>query len=249
MTILVTEIHAPLDLTKATIVFVADSKVTSNGKHHSQCAKILKVPYLRAAVGFFGLAEINGESTASYLNNFITRNTSITELGKWAHALKDSLAASIGRTVLSANRIGLHFCGFNKDDLPEFWFLTNIPGMEGHLYSAPLPEIAIKEHFLTSDIQAHLENGATNKLKEPMHQVYRNGDPRVHGYATIIDDLIRGLLQHNDFRKPRAVKDYLEIVKMKMEIMCKIYSTLAINSCIGTPIKAFAFNKRKGFIE
>jgi hypothetical protein len=248
MTILITEIYTPKDLTQATIVFAADSKVTRNGKHDSQCSKIFRVPYMKAGVGFFGLAEINNEQTASYLTNFINNNTSITSLNEWAEALKKDLQRKIGSNDLACNRIGIHLCGFNKDNLPEFWFIRNISGMDGHQYLNPLPDIKIDEQFLARDIPTYLEDGSTNMVKEPRYQVYRNGDTRVDAYAKALDCVIDGLCRHDDFKKPKGIEDYLEIVKLKIEIMCKIYKKLAKNPLIGTPIGAFAFDSNGNFV-
>jgi len=250
MTVLITEIHVPHDLRKATIVFAADSKVTKaeNGKHSAQGCKIFRIPYLKAGIGFFGLASFNNMQMASYLTNFINRNTGAGSLKEWAHLLKDNLNKAIGSQTLAKYGIGLHLCGFNAEGLPEFWFLTNIPGMTGHLYAKPSNHISVREDFLSSDSKKILLEGSQTIVKEPVWQVYRNGDTRVHALAfEKLDEIIKSLLSFEDFKNPKTVDDYLEIVKLKMDIMCKIYSKLANCSLIGTPINAFAIDCKGRF--
>ena len=65
---------------------------------------MFRIPYLKAGVGYFGLAQLtNQEFFSSWLPNFINNNSDVTSLGKFAESLRDALNRVVNRALLSRN--------------------------------------------------------------------------------------------------------------------------------------------------
>ncbi len=130
MTLLLTEIHAYKDLRNSTIVFAADSRLSSSGKYRGQAKKIFKIEYLNAGIGYFGLAEYkigtNKYSISEILRNFINNNSNLQTIGEFSKALNDELNSKIPTEIKKKNKSGFHIAGFNAEALPVFWFIQNI---------------------------------------------------------------------------------------------------------------------------
>jgi hypothetical protein len=57
MTILANELRINQSITNVTLIQMADRRITRGGKFDSNRRKVFEIPYLKASVGYFGLAQ------------------------------------------------------------------------------------------------------------------------------------------------------------------------------------------------
>ncbi|MGA8142252.1 MAG: hypothetical protein WB948_16390, partial [Desulfobaccales bacterium] len=102
MTLLLTEIHWKDNLLNSFIVFAADRRISRpNGKRLGERKKIFEVHYLRAGIGYFGLADVPKKGSAEpepmsdWLLRFIRKNSSLTNMELFANNLANNLNSEI----------------------------------------------------------------------------------------------------------------------------------------------------------
>ena len=232
MTLLATEIHRHESTTDAVIVFAADQRISRGGARDSEHPKIIRIPKLRAGIGYFGLAEIPRRSgrqpMAEWLQEFLGMAMAST-----LEDLAVELARSLNQTISDEWRLtqqsGFHLCGFAETNRPEFWYIRNV---DDTLEQNPVGRYDAREDFQARD---------AGVLPEGAIQIYRNGDIRAHVLAwERTDDAFGGLLGTPDFRTPRTTAQYEEWVRFKMETITAFYETFSRQSIIGRPIDVFS---------
>lgn len=240
MTLLVNEIHVAADLNRTLIVQAADRRITVKGKFHSNCRKLFKIPYLRAAVGYFGLAQVNRtELFSSWLPNFINRASDAPTLEVFAKRLHEQLNRSVDKRFLARNASGLHVCGYGACSYPELWFIRNISGMERHHYKRFEPDYEISEDFLARDARNVGFDGLDPHVSTSFRQYYVNGDIRAfHAAWRRLDDLLEQMFAQPDFESPKCPDDLVQIAEWKMKVIASFYNEFASKKIIGTPIDA-----------
>lgn len=144
MTLLINDICTAGDLRNGYILTVADRRISypkdsdgcyPNPQHHH---KIFKIPDLNATVGYFGLAEypyaINDKyfPLSEWLKTFIGDNRSIKTIEEFARCLCKKLNSSMARKYIKGQESGFHICGYNDNDIPEFWTVYNLK--TGHIF-------------------------------------------------------------------------------------------------------------------
>lgn len=238
MTLLATEIHNHDDPQNAFIVFAADRRITlKNGKYGGTRKKIFEIPWLRGAIGYFGVAEAveHGKRLPmqEWLQGFIRRSVGCTSLKELATALARELNSAVPQLWQRTEVSGFHLAGFTDADLAEFWFVRNI-GDDGR---PTLGSYQCREEFQRRDV-AHLQFGAA--------MIYRNGDIRAHVAAwKELDASFGSLLQGPGFRRLRKAKDYSEWVRFKMEVVAHFYKKFHPQPVIATPIDVLVIPDRK----
>lgn len=222
MTILLTEIH-PFEPTPY-ILFGSDGRISRNGKAAGVASKLLLLQRLRAAIGYFGLAEVGNKAMYQWLSEWCTKSQS-NDMASFA----DDLARELNRTVPEEIRrsyiSGFHISGFGKNNEPEFWFVRNVEDDRTTIK----PIYSAREDFK----RQHRE-----LLIKGQHQIYRNGDIRAHVIAwERLDKALAPLLTFPDFKAITMPEDYGRWTKFKLQIVASFYRRFCHQSIIGSPIE------------
>src|SRR5713101_1322012 len=134
MTLITNEIYMLDGFRRTLLVFAADRRITFPDGTHVARRKLFPIRYLDAGISYFGLAEVfpagKKRYLADWLDNFIRNHSGIKTLKAFAFQLRDDLHTVAPPAVLSTNASGFHICGYNAQGLPEFWYLSNIGGMD-----------------------------------------------------------------------------------------------------------------------
>lgn len=249
MTLIVTELHATKDLRESTIFFTADRRISRKGKRRSTERKVFRVKYLNAGIGFFGIATVfpsgKKSSTSSWLKQFVDSNHAVSNMRDFAHKLRKELDLVLPEDVKTSYPSGFHLAGFNENKLPEFWFITNIGNFSNWEYSQFKNRFYVSENFLNRDARSFGYNGRSSKVKEPFAWIYRNGDVRAHELAwKNLDEMLYKFLTFPDFEKINTIKKFENLIKFKMQIICRLYKKYCKRSIIGTPIDVFSIKPK-----
>jgi hypothetical protein len=251
MTLILNEIHLLRGLEETLIVAAADRRVSKpDGSYDSTRRKLFHIPYLHGTIAYFGLAEVypnvRPQFMSEWLPCFIGRHSSISDLESFANTLREELTRVVPAKILEINPSGFHICGYDKAGNPDFWYLSNIGGLQDFKYTNLNSQYAPPEsHFLGRD--APREFGWDGK--DPLSagngvQTYRNGDFRAHVAAwEELDSILSRLLQFPDFKSPRTLREYGEYVKFKLEIVAYIYRKWARKQIIARPIDVFVLTR------
>lgn len=246
MTLLLTEILCLDGLAHSCIVFAADRRITQNRKYAGNRKKVFQIPYLRAGVGFFGLAEVpkktKKQPMSDWLVRFIRRNSNLKSLQGFAIALTDSLNKDIPANCRQIYVSGFHVAGYNSSNMPEFWYVRNVK--DDRITITGVYEA--REDFLRRDATALGYDGQNPRsVQTGLVQIYRNGDIRAH-VATWerIDEGLGTLLKEPEFKKLSAISDYEQWVKYKMEVIAYFYKKYCRVSLVARPIDTFSIEGR-----
>lgn len=244
MTIITNEIYLLDGLTKSILVSAADSRVLEPNGRYSTHRKLFEIPYLRAYISYHGLAQVFPSRKPVYLSNwlpnFISDHTSICDLREFAFSLRDALHTVIPPQVLKVNHSGFHLLGYNSRDFPDFWYLSNIGGMDQFVYKDLHDRYREPtQDFLERDARKHLGyDGVNPQSAQNKGWIYRNGDIRAHAVMWgKLDEILTGMFQFDDFTQPISVNGYENYVRTKLEILAHIYKKFAKKKIIGTPIE------------
>lgn len=254
MTLIINEIHTKGTLKNSFQIAAADRRITSStGRYDSTRRKIFPIPYLKATVSYFGLAAYLNQGKWHYFSewfpNFINSKAGkISTLKEFAFELQKTLNTLVGKTVLARNRSGIHISGYNSNDHPEFWYFSNISGMNEYYYLDPLEKYteptsdflerdAMKDPFLWDQVSENIGNGTV---------IYRNGDIRTHALASEeIDEFMDRIFELPDFNNPSNIQEYASYVKFKFEIISMIYKKWTNNPIIAKPIDVYILKKNE----
>jgi hypothetical protein len=238
MTLLFTEIHRHDDPKNASIVFAADRRI-SNAKTGSYIAthkKIFELPWLKAAIGYFGLAEVpllgKNRPMRDWLQVFIRQNSSSSSLADFSQKLTSDLNKVVPMQWHRKSPSGFHMAGFTELGKPEFWFVRNVDDAA----NSTLGQYETREEFQRRDVL---------RLKNNETQIYRNGDIRAHlAVWEKIDESFGLLLNLNGFSKVRNSKDYKEWVRFKMETIAYFYKKYQRQPIIARPIDVIVISSK-----
>jgi hypothetical protein len=140
------------------IVFAADKNVTitkfdGDGNAVSTVqdlgSKILRWPKRKALLGYVGCAQIGSQTTHDWLYDFIGEHIDFTEPAVVAYDLRDRLQTRIGGPDAPACIV--QFATFvNREGhiVPEFWHITNIPGLTPTGYQPASETFSASERLL-----------------------------------------------------------------------------------------------------
>lgn len=250
MSIIVNEIHVLDGFCKTTLVFAADRRITKlDGSYDSQRRKLFRIPYLEAGISYFGLAGFHSGGRNYYFSewipSFVRRHADTTDLRTFALKLHRELNRTIASTVLEKHSSGFHIGGYNSKGIPEFWFITNIGGMQGFDYTNLQRKYAEpSSDFLERDAIKHGWDGQNPRSIRNMIFTYRNGDYRGHVYGwELLEGFLNGMRQFPDFKLLNALKNPGEMVRFKLEVIAYLYKRFAQRKIIGRPIDVFSLSK------
>jgi len=231
MTILLTEIH-PFTTTPF-IVFGADGRISKGGKAFGKAKKILGIGKLRAAVGYFGLAEVGNKSMYQWLHEFCEKSHALN-LESFATDLAKELNRAVPINIRRRYVSGLHIAGFGDGGEAEFWFVRNVKDDRMTI----MPAYEAREDFRSSHRQRLVAN---------QHQVYRNGDIRAHVIAwERLDEALAPLLSFPDFNILQKPEDYGRWIKFKLQVVALFYKRFCGPSIIGSPVDVLVIKQGAG---
>jgi len=252
MTLVLNEIHA-LDGFRDTLMIAAADRRISNldGTYHSTRQKLFKIDYLNGAVSYFGQAAVySGHKKillSDWLPYFIRRTADATDLRTFATRLRDKLSPLMPKCILREHPSGFHICGYQKNGLSDFWFLSNIGQMKGFTYTCKDHYPKPSSQFLERDAKENFGwDGRNLGSAKNIVQIYRNGDFRMHVIAwNKLDSIFKELQNFPDFNRPWNPKQYGDYVKFKFEVIAYIYKKWAKREIIARPIDVFVLLPRK----
>jgi hypothetical protein len=234
------------------IVCAADRMLTNpDGSFNAVKPKLLRIPYLNAAISYFGLAQVFPQNRAVYicdwLQDFINKQAGVSDLNEFSHSLKEALHCVVHPQTLRVNPSGFHICGYNSDGLPDFWYLSNIGGMKKFehtdirtRYTEPA------SHFLGRDAKKLGWNGTDRSFVKNKVQIYRNGDYRAHVVAwDALSKILDAMQSFPDFKKLCAPEDYEDRIRFKLGVIAHIYKKFCRRPTVGGGIDAFTLQKPK----
>ncbi len=236
MTILANELRIKSSITDVSLIQVADRRITIKGKFHSNRHKIFQIPFLKASVGYFGLAQPTAkEYFSSWLPNVIRQGHNIQNIKQFAEYLTNALNAEVAKSLLKNNPSGFHLCGLADDGIPEFYFIRNIHSMEGPYYSGFMDTYICSEDFRTRDAIT-TQNGEKRSLTSLQNAIfwYVNGDLRSFwSFWLPATNFIDGMSANPEF--PALTSD-VERAKWKLKVIAQLYEKYAKQKIVGGPI-------------
>jgi len=239
-------------LSDSLIIAAADRRISRfpDGTYDSTRRKLFKIPYLKGAISYFGLASVfpNGQRQylSDWLPNFSTHQSKAQDLKSFANSLRNELNGIVPSNILKQVPSGFHICGYDMRGFPDFWYLSNIGRMQGFAYIKLKPKYASpKSHFLDRDARTKFGWDGVNPLSARNGaSVYRNGDFRAHVVAwESLDSIFNQLFQFPDFKPPRTFDQYGEYVKFKFEVIAYLYKKWAKREIIARPIDVLVLRK------
>jgi len=153
------------------------------------------------------------------------------------------------QSTLQQQPSGFHISGYNSQELPEFWNLSNIGDMRGFQYldlkpryNPPSPD------FLGRDAKENFGwDGSDPSSAKNGVQTYRNGDFRAHVVAwEVLDKIVAKLAQFPDFKIPSNPSEYGQWVKFKFEFIAYLYKKWANREIIARPIDVCVMHRGLG---
>lgn len=140
------------------IVFAADKNVTiTKIDGQGNCvstvqdlgSKILRWPKRKALLGYVGCAQVGSQTMHDWLYDFMGEHIAFTEPAVVANDMRDRLQREIGGA--DAPQSIVEFAAFAKREghiVPEFWHITNVPGLTATGYSPSSDTFAATEQLL-----------------------------------------------------------------------------------------------------
>lgn len=251
MSLITNEIHILEGFRKTIFVCAADRRISKRDlSFDSYRRKLFAIPQLDAYVSYFGLAQVFPSGRPKYLSDwlpaFILKSIDVRSLRDFSLKLRDELNRIVPPAVLRANASGFHICGYNAFGFPEFWYLTNIGGMDQFRYTnlqaryaQPTPD------FLERDAKKLGWDGKDPSSVANGTWIYRNGDFRAHVAAwEKLDQMFVELLSFRDFKRPRTPEDLKDWVRSKFETVARFYKQFARYQIIGGRIDVFCLAKK-----
>lgn len=174
MTLLLTEISI------FGIVFTADSRICRRDGNkyvrERDASKIFPIPYLNAAVGYFGCAYVGRQRMEDWLREFIRAHSFMTNLEEFASSLGQTINRSLSGQQ-KAEPLGFHISGYvsiNGQLVPSFFFVWNFENLQGQGSIKILQRFRVEEHFLRRDVSGLSVDQIHQALRRGT-LIYRNG--------------------------------------------------------------------------
>jgi hypothetical protein len=242
MTLVLNEIHGMGPTRQPLMIAAADRRISNqDGSYNSSRRKVFRVPRIAGAVSYFGLAEFPQGGRQTFLSDWLqsfVRRSQAAAIADLAQDLWQALNAVVPGRLLLTQPSGLHLCGFDADGRPDFWFISNIGGMQGFEYT-DLQDTYLQpaSHFLGRDAGGFGLDLATGRAPVGRLQIYRNGDFRVHAIVSeALDRAFSTFREFPDFGVPNTPAEYGAYVRFKFEVIAYIYKKWARRQIVARPI-------------
>jgi len=236
MTIQANELHIGKSITDSTWAHVSDRRISIGGKFHSNRRKTFEIPYLKASIGYFGLAQPNGtDFFSSWVPNAIRHGAGIKDLADFASFFEKRLNRDVSKAFLRKHPSGFHLCGFAADGFPEFYFIRNIESMDGAFYKGFRDSYYTTEDFRSRDAIRH-NDGRARSMKDLKDCIffYVNGDLRSFWqFWRGATDFINAVSGDPTFKNIKTVG---ERARWKLEAFASFYEKHSKSQVIGRPI-------------
>jgi hypothetical protein len=196
--------------------------------------KLVDIPYLNAALGFFGLAEFTKGAKVlrmtDHIREFVRQESAMTSLSAFAKSLAASLNSFVPSSLRASERSGIHLGGIAPGALPEFWFVRNVDES-----NAPtLGKYEADEQYLLRDARRGGFDGKDPATLPSGGRLYRNGDIVSHVAAwKAIDDSLGNLLSIPFFSGIHSPQDYAAWIRFKMEVLIHFHKRFEKKLLIG----------------
>lgn len=242
MTLLYTEISPEFPGRGRCVFFAADRRISPSGRGDPMvCRKLVDIPYLNAALGFFGLAHFpRGGAVCKvtdHLRDFVRAHHNTRILSDPATSLADSLNSFIPSSLRKLHRSGVHLAGFNSHSLPEFWYVRNVDDTG----QPTLGQYEAREEFLARDARANGYDGSDPDTLPSVSTFYRNGDIVSHVVAwKSFDNTLGRLLRVPQFCRVRTPEEYSKWIRFKMEVLVHFHKRFEKTLLVGGPIDTIA---------
>ena len=162
------------ELLPSGIVFAADKNLTLTHTDQQGRAvatvqdvgtKILCWPHSKALLGYVGCASVGTRRMDVWLYDFIGDHVDFTDSASVATDLRDRLQQQLGRTAPATIVQFATFGQRNGFVVPEYWHITNVPGIDADgEYEPPSPDFVASERLLGF----HLQNVAFDLNNRPV---------------------------------------------------------------------------------
>lgn len=236
MTILANEIRIRGSIKDVTLIQVADRRLSIKGQFHSNQKKVFEIPYIKASVGYFGLAQPTmREYFSSWLPNIIRHGHSIRTVNEFSQYLMNELNNRVSKNLLKSNPSGFHICGLADDGIPEFYFIRNIERMEGPFYKGYLDSYYCSEDFRARDA-IRSSDGSRRDIASLHDSIfwYVNGDLRSFwDFWLPATRFIDSFYLNQEFP---SLRSDLERAKWKLRVIAQLYDKYAKKKIVGGPI-------------
>jgi len=186
MTLILNEIHLQNGMKKTFIIAAADRRISKpNRTFDSIKRKVFPIPYFNGALSYFGLPFVyprrNRQYLSAWLPGFIRHQSTTDSLQSFAENLRDELNKIVPSNILQKNPSGFHICGYEKNGLPDFYYLSNCR-LGNFEYVDLRPKYKPPEsHFLSRDASKVCNWDGINPLSATNGVLtYRHGDFRAH---------------------------------------------------------------------
>jgi len=221
MTLLITDIGS------SGIVFAADSAITLPDHKQLSQPKIVKLERLNAAIGYYGVAAVNGGPMYDWLES-LSRHTSAGDLEAVAHELVDKLKPwpSLDSTGCGT---GFHLAGYIEVEermLPTFWHIWNHGGVDVGYRTTGLGFRAT-EDFLSRVPSEYIPNDLDAFFAQTGNRVYRNGTLKPYvSLANCLYPFFKELWQTPGFPAPRSLPDWAWHYRFQVDEIKRVYQIL-----------------------
>jgi hypothetical protein len=226
VTLLLTEIFPGGMGVEPFVLFVADRRLSSmDGRAVAKRPKVMCVPGQRAAVGYFGLAQVGNTVMDRWLLDFLAARTAVP-VQSLAVSLAEALNGQIPEAVRRRHKSGFHLSGLDSTGVPVFWKISNLDDEDDITASGTYRH---EEQFQRRDA-ARLPAGTL--------QVYRNGDGVLaqHMAWPALEQMLESLFHTRRFNPGQRAVGYSRFEMFKVETLATCYERFTPQSVIGRPI-------------
>jgi len=250
MTLILNEIHLFDGFKNTLIVAAADQRITYlNGlKKYGKGRKLFKIEYLNGTISYCGYSYVyinnHYQLLSSWLPNFIKKQNACKSLKSFAYIIRDELNTIMPKKELLKFPTIFHICGYNNQDIPEFWHFSNCDfditkanyvNMKSQ-FKDPIPDFLGRDALKMGWDGTNLETFTARGLS-----YYRNGDFMVHTiFWEKLDQLFENLFAvDKNFITPDNPEKFKEFIKFKLNFFGAIYKKWAKEKIVGSPFDVF----------
>jgi hypothetical protein len=228
------------------IVFAADSRITTTtGQALPEQRKVLRVPrtgVTTALIGYYGLAQVQGQSMTSWLRNRIAAWQGSHDPADFATVVADGLTRD-ARGPERSEVSGLHLGAFRSSNghvEPVFYHIRNTrhfnPNTGAHfglIGNWVFDEQLMARDAIIQNWQAgHIQNHLRTQARTGVPLWYRNGDLPLFGQITgLLEAAIHGVCQLRGYRAPITLDGWTRIARTHVITT----SQIAVALCAATP--------------
>lgn len=213
------------------IVCAADSAITFSDtgslKGQKSWPKLLRIDRLKAVIGYYGHASINGQRLPDWLGSFSRHNRS-SSIGEFASDLKDKLNTVWNRPA-GEKGTGFHLAGYTIVDqitVPCFYHIWNHNDVSGG-YKVIGDGFRTMSDFLERDAAEYVPGRLNEYFETHGDPVYRNGALRLYNeLAESLYEFAVRLSRQRLLPLPKTITDWAWHYRFQLETVKLMYRYL-----------------------